>query len=52
MATTPLRSHVQFHLWDLENFTLTIIHPHGPQGRPRANIRWQEGEGQVLSQRT
>ena len=38
LGTTPLHSYVQFHLWDLANFTLTIIHPHGPQGTPRASI--------------
>ena len=37
LGTTPLRSYAQFHLWDLANFTLTIIHPHGPQGTPRAS---------------
>lgn len=38
LGTTPLRSYVQFHLWDLANFTLTIIHPHGPQGKPCASL--------------
>lgn len=37
MGTTPLCSHVQFHLGNSEHFTLTVTHPHSPQGRPRAS---------------